>query len=77
MNAAVARLQFVALFTDRQPTREEMFMRDDFRILAATVGMSFGECWDALNRHAAKAKFNGNLILAAEDWYAQAAMSRF
>lgn len=77
MNSAVARLQFVALFTDRQPTREEMFMRDDFRILAATVGMNLGECYDALTKHASKPKFNGNLILAAEDWYAQASMSRF
>lgn len=76
-NAAKARREFDALFTQKQPTREEMFMREDFRVLASMVGMSYGECYDALVKKASATKFGGNILLAAEDWYAQVSAPRF
>lgn len=68
MHAVQARLKFEALFTQRQPTRDEMFMRPDFRMLAASAGMSFGECWDTLVNKAKQV--NNNIELAAAEWYA-------
>lgn len=77
MSSATARKQFEALFTSRQPTREEMFMRQDFQVLSAMVGMSFGECWDALVKKSSQTKYGGNINLAAEDWYGQVSAPRF
>jgi hypothetical protein len=72
-----ARKKFDALFSQKQPTREEMFMRPDFRVLAAMVGMNFGQCWDALVNKASATKYGGNILLAAEDWYGEVSAPRF
>lgn len=72
-----ARREFDALFNQKLPTREEWFMRDDFRVLASMVGMSYGECYDALVKKASATKYGGNTVLAAEDWFAQVSAPRF
>lgn len=72
-----ARKKFDALFTQKQPTREEMFMRPDFRVLVSLVGLSYGECWDVLVQKASGHKYGGNILLAAEDWYGEACAPRF
>jgi len=72
-----ARQKFNALFAQRNPTREEMYSRPDFSVLAALSGMSFGECWDELVKKAGAKKHAGNIILAAEEWYAQLSTPRF
>lgn len=71
------RQRFEALFTKRVPTREEMLLRPDFLLLAATVGMSLGECWDALVKKSRQPEFDGNVEHAAADWYAQVSAPRF
>lgn len=72
-----ARQKFDALFARRNPTKDEMLIRPDFLLLAASVGMSLGECWDALVKKASDPQFGGNLELAAQAWYAQVAAPRF
>lgn len=65
-----ARKRFESLFAKPNPTRDEMFMRPDFRLLAGSAGLSFGECWDVLQKKA-RDSHDGNLELAAAEWYAQ------
>lgn len=72
-----ARKKFDALFAQKQPTREEMFMRPEFNVLRAMVGMNFAECWDALVKKASAKKYGGNILLAAAEWYAEVSAPRF
>jgi hypothetical protein len=76
MSTVIARKRFESLFAPvRQPSREEMFMRPEFRVLAALNGLSFGECWDKLEIRARR-KHDGNIEEAAVDWYALSAAPR-